>query len=259
MPCHKWRAYGRLTQARHFFLASIHVSYLICSSPNTSLPQIQEEIRSLVNVLGNVSIASSYMDAIIEIERQRKFDGVIFSGHSTDDGFEWGDDIISASEFVSICSLASAKWIFLNSCQSDTFVATINNYLPHCDIVATKADVEDDRALRAMRVFVSSLHSERTVSAAIRKAKIAMPGQEYIYYPRSNGDVEKRSDENENSVEKRLADLELIVFGNDKMRLKGLQDSMANLSKTIEGVRWWQMVNIFMMIVLILVFFLRNG
>lgn len=234
--------------------------YLICSSPTPSLPSLHEEVKALVNVLGNASIATSYMEAIAEIERKKRFAGVIFAGHSTDDGFVWGDAIISATEFVSICSLASARWIFLNSCQSDSFVATINSYLPQCDIVATKISIDDDRAVRAMRLFISTLQSEGTVSAALRKAKLAMPGQEYIYYPRTNGDVDKPADaELDKNFEKRIADLEMVVFGSARMHIPGLQETMTLVSKTIEGLRWWQMVHALMMLFLILAFLWRNG
>lgn len=239
------------------FLLIIHVPYLICSSSTTTLPALEDEIHNLVNILGKVSIASSYMDAIVEIERNKQFDGVIFAGHSTEGGFVWGDTVISAVEFVSICSLASAKWLFLNSCQSDLLVSQINSYLPGVEIVATKVPIDDDRAFRAMRLFISALRNEMTVSAALRKAKLAMPGQEYIYYPKANVDVENL--EQNSDVEKRLSDLEMIVFGNAKMRILGLQETMVQVSKTIDGLRWWQMVNAVMMFFLILVFLWRNG
>ena len=241
------------------------MSYLICSYEKKSLPPLlgrEEESNGVINVLGalgKVSIADSYMHGIVELERNKRFNGIIFTGHSGDEGFYWGGDVIPAVELVSVISLASAEWIFLNSCKTDTFVAQINSYLPNVDIIATKIPIDDIRSVRAMRIFVSSLQSEFTVGAALRKAKLAMPGQEYVYYPKAINDVEKTETEQDKNFEKRLSDLELIVFGNSKMRIPGLQETMVQFSKTIEAQRWWLVINAIMTGFLILVFLWRNG
>ena len=163
---------------------------------------------------------------------------------------------IAADEIVRLLSLASVRWAFFNTCSSERFVVSIKAALPHVSVIATRSDIDDAKALRVMRSFLAALSSNRSIDAAVAKAKLATPETEYIFYPTQQS---RPVDDLDEQTKQRLRDLEQRVFGDPRLGIAGIQENLERLDANISSQRWWSIVNTVSTLALILHEVLRNA
>lgn len=233
-------------------------SILICASVSADVPGVTDEVRALINLLDHAKLAVSY-DEAVDLVSKHTFWGVVFSGHSDDLGFAWGEVSIGVDEIIRLVSLASVQWAFINACSSERFIVSIKAALPHVSVIATRSDIDDAKAERVMRSFLSALSSgSRSIAAAVAKAKLATPETEYIFYP-SESRRTVQNDEIEEQTKQRLRDLEQRVFGDHRLGIAGIQENLERLDANISSQRWWSIVNTAATIAMILYEVLRNA
>lgn len=238
------------------------MGYLICAKKTLSLPAlpgVEDEIKALINILDGAKIASTY-DEALELAARHHFDGVVMAGHASEHGFYWGEEIFASDEIARLLSMASnaLKWVFINACNSEQFVVSIKAVLPHVSIIATRTEVNDEKARRVMRSFLSALVSSSSVDAAVARAKLATPETEYIFYPAESRSVQT-SEELDGKTLQRLRELEQRVFGDQRLGIHGTQENLERLDANIQSQKWWSMVNTAATLALILYEVLRNA
>ena len=239
------------------------MGYLICAKKTLSLPaleSVEDEIKALINILDGAKIASTY-DEALELAARHHFDGVVLAGHTGEHGFYWGEEIFASDEIARMLSMASSalKWVFINACDSERFVVSIKAVLPHVSIIATRTEVNDEKARRVMRSFLSALVSSSSVDAAVARAKLATPETEYIFYPAESRSVQTTSEELDGETGQRLRELEQRVFGDHRLGIAGIQENLERLDANIQSQKWWSMVNTAATLALILYEVLRNA
>lgn len=238
------------------------MGYLICAKKTLSLPAlpgVEDEIKALINILDGAKIASTYEEAL-ELAARHHFDGVVLAGHAGEHGFYWGEEIFASDEIARLLSLSSTalKWVFINACNSERFVVSIKAALPHVSIIATRTEIDDEKARRVMRSFLSALVSSVSVDAAVARAKLATPETAYIYYPSEIRTVQT-NEELDGKTGQRLRELEQRVFGDHRLGIAGIQENLERLETNIQSQKWWAMVNTAATLALILYEVLRNA
>lgn len=220
---------------------------LVCASPSDALPGVADDIRSVVNGVEGARLAFTYGEAL-RLLVGNQFDGVIFSGHSDTSGLHWGEDVIAAGEIGRLLALASVRWLFLNSCSSGKFVDDIRTIVDVA-VISTKYEVEDGRASRALQGFLVALQTTGHVGRAVELARLAAPGSEYSY---AGNTVPPETTDAELASQKRLDDLDLMVFGDERLGVAGIKENMERLRENIESQRFWTLFNAALTLILII-------
>lgn len=209
---------------------------LVCAAQTPDLPSLLDEVKALLNRFPGSKWATSYEEALGLIEAQRYgFDGLIFSGHAEGDVFHWGEKEFEADELARLVSLASPLWVFLNACSSNRMVATIRDR-SIVAVIATRTDINDDKATRSMRTFILALATSRgELHAAVEMARLDSPESDYIFLEPGGQLRDERTPEFD-EIERRLLDVERSVFGDQRLHYEGLRD-------VIESQRKWLILN----------------
>lgn len=142
-------------------------------APRTDLPNADAETQRVNNnmrpqlLMGQVETHD-----VIDTLPSGEFDIVWFLGHSTADGLQLSDGVITASHFVQLLRPCAPQLVVLNSCSTLQIAMQIQDSL-QCAVICTVIDVPDLDAYVTGAMLSGALRDGLEIPAAYEMSKPA--------------------------------------------------------------------------------------
>ena len=146
------------------------VSVLLVA-PDSDLPKATDEAQRIINLLHpQVVIGDVTVSDVLEAVQGGAFDVVWFLGHSSADGLQLSDGVLSAPHFTQILRQSPPALVVLNSCSSLHIALQVHDDL-QAAVIATVLDVPDMDAYLTGAALAGALSQGLNIADAYQRSR----------------------------------------------------------------------------------------
>ncbi|MBX3012354.1 MAG: hypothetical protein KF832_12640 [Caldilineaceae bacterium] len=234
------------------------MSTLIVAPYQPDLPTLESEVAALVRCFYRPILVQG---RVTEIDLQHALTGEIqgfwFAGHSSGEGLQLSNTILTPQALAQYLSTAGVTWSFLNSCDSALFVVGLQASYPH-DVYASITALEDKTAWRTALLMARNYGNTGNIHTAYRVASPA--GTTPLrYFPNpQEGVMSKQEVDQIEELSAQIRELTRVLTGDDRYQQNGLIANVRQLEGRLALImeeqakqRMWLLLNSALMVAIL--------